>query len=340
MTADLADSTLPNPADSDVTEDSAPDRRTTKVAVVGAGAVGATMAYATLMRGAARTVALYDIDKAKVEAEALDLGHGIQFMPMAEVLGSDDISVCAGADVVMVTAGAKQKPGQTRIDLAEATINLIRKVLPPLVEAAPDATFVMVTNPVDIVTYAALKISGLPPERIFGSGTVLDSSRLRYLVAQHTGVAVQNVHAYIAGEHGDTEFPLWSSATIGGVPLLDWSGVDGQGTLDARARDRITRDVIESAYKIIAGKGATNYAVALAGSRIIEAILKDERRVLPVSKLLDGYHGISDVCLSVPTVVGRGGATRALEVPMNVDELTDLRRSAEALRAVARRFGL
>ena len=316
-----------------------PDRRTTKLAVVGAGAVGATVAYAALMRGAARTVALYDIDKAKVEAEAADLGHGIQFMPMAEVVGSDDIAVCADADVVVVTAGAKQKPGQTRLDLAEATIKLTRMILPPLVEQAPNAVFVMVTNPVDIVTYAALKISGLPRAQLFGSGTVLDSSRLRYLIAQHTGVAVQNVHAYMVGEHGDSEFPLWESAYIGGVPLPNWRGTRSSGPLTLEIRERIAQDVIESAYKIIAGKGATNYAVALATSRIIEAILKDERRVLPVSSLLDDYYGISDICLSVPTVVGRSGAGRELEVPMSPEELTHLRRSAEALKTVARRFG-
>ena len=316
-----------------------PDRRTTKLAVVGAGAVGATVAYAALMRGAARTVALYDIDKAKVEAEAADLGHGIQFMPMAEVVGSDDIAVCADADVVVVTAGAKQKPGQTRLDLAEATIKLTRMILPPLVEQAPNAVFVMVTNPVDIVTYAALKISGLPRAQLFGSGTVLDSSRLRYLIAQHTGVAVQNVHAYMVGEHGDSEFPLWESASIGGVPLPNWRGTRSSGPLTLEVRERIAQDVIESAYKIIAGKGATNYAVALATSRIIEAILKDERRVLPVSSLLDDYYGISDICLSVPTVVGRSGAGRELEVPMSPEELTHLRRSAEALKTVARRFG-
>ncbi len=315
-------------------------RRTTKLAVIGAGAVGSTMAYAALMRGAARSVVLYDINKAKVEAEALDLGHGIQFMPMAEVIGSDEIAACADADVVMVTAGAKQKPGQSRIDLAEATISLMRTILPPLVDVAPNAIYVMVTNPVDIVTYAALRYSGLPPTQLFGSGTVLDSSRLRYLIAQHTGVAVQNVHAYIAGEHGDSELPLWSSATIGGVPVLDWNGIDGHVPLTGEVRDSIAREVVESAYRIIAGKGATNYAVALAGSRIIEAVLKDERRILPVSSLLENYYGISDVCLSVPSVVGRGGVGERLEVPMSADELAGLRRSAESLRAVAHRFGL
>lgn len=315
-------------------------RRTTKLAIVGAGAVGATMAYAALMRGAARTVALYDINAAKVEAEALDLAHGIQFTPMGEIVGSDDINVCADADVVVITAGAKQKPGQSRIDLAEATISLVKKMLPSLVEVAPNAVYVMVTNPVDIVTYAALKFSGLPENQLFGSGTVLDSSRLRYLVARHTGVAVQNVHAYIVGEHGDTEFPLWSAATIGGVPLLDWPGIGGRAALSREVRDEITKEVISSAYKIIAGKGATNYAIGLAGSRIIEAIIGDEHRVLPVSSLLTDYHGVSDVALSVPSVLGRDGVLEKLELPMSNDELLDLRRSADALRAVARRFGL
>ena len=330
----------------DYAEDIAPAlsrtaRRTTKVAVVGAGAVGATLAYAALMRGVARTVALYDINKAKVEAEALDIGHGIQFMPMGEVIGSDDIAVCEGADVVVVTAGARQRPGQTRLDLAEATISLMRSIMPALVATAPDAIFIMVTNPVDIVTYAALKHSGLPANRLFGSGTVLDSSRLRYLVAQHCGVAVHNVHAYIAGEHGDTEIPLWSSASIGSIPLLDWPGLgDGRGRLDGAVREQIAHEVVNSAYRIIAGKGATNYAAALAGSRIIEAVLGDENSVLPVSSLLTDYHGISNVCLSVPAVLGRDGVVDQLEVPMSPDELAGLRRSAEALAAVAKRFGL
>ncbi|MBO9568411.1 MAG: L-lactate dehydrogenase [Cellulomonas iranensis] len=313
-------------------------RRTSKLGIVGAGAVGSTMAYAALMRGAARTVALLDVNKAKVEAEVLDLSHGIQFMSMAEVMGSDDVSVMADCDVVMFTAGAKQKPGQSRLDLAEATISLVQKVLPGIVEVAPNAVYVMVTNPVDVVTYAALKISGLPPSQLFGSGTVLDSSRLRYLIARHTGVAVQNVHAYVAGEHGDTELPLWSSATIGSVPILEWASGDG-GPLTREVRDAIAREVVDSAYRIIEGKGATNYAIALAGSRIIEAVLKDERRILPVSSLLDGYLGMSDVCLSVPSIVGSSGVRERLEVPMSSDELMGMRRSAEAVRSVARRFG-
>jgi L-lactate dehydrogenase len=319
---------------------SASRRHTTKVGIVGAGAVGATIAYATLMRGSAQTVALFDVNAAKVKAEALDLSHGIQFVPMAHVLGSDDIGVLADSDVIVFTAGAKQKPGQSRMDLAETTIGLVRDIFPQLVAVAPDAVHVLVTNPVDVITYAALKASGLPPSRVFGSGTVLDSSRLRFLLAEQTGVAVQNVHAYVAGEHGDSELPLWSSASIGAVPLLDWPGIDGAGGLGSDVRERIARDVVESAYRVIEGKGATNYAIGLAASRIIEAVVYDERRILPVSSLLDDYYGISDVCLSVPSLVHAEGVGRRIEVPMTDEELDGLRRSAEAVRATARRFDL
>ncbi len=318
---------------------SAGPHKTSKVSIVGAGAVGSTMAYAALMRGSARTVALYDINASKVNAEVLDLSHGIQFMPMANVLGSDDVEVCRDSDVIMVTAGAKQKPGQSRIDLAEATINLVKKILPQLLEVAPNATYVMVTNPVDVVTYAALKITGLPRHQLFGSGTVLDSSRLRYVLARELGVAVQNVHAYMAGEHGDSEIPLWSSATIGGVPLLDWPGINGRGPLTEAQRESIANEVITSAYSIIEGKGATNYAVALAGSRIIEALLKDENRVLPVSTLVDNYFSITDVCLSIPTVVGGRGAAEQLRVPLSNAEYDGLKSSAQKLKEVARQFG-
>ena len=219
---------------------------TTKVAVVGAGSVGATCAYACLIRGIGRTIALYDTNADKTRAEVLDLNHGLQFVPQATVVGSDDIEVCRGADLVVITAGAKQKPGQTRLELAEANVALSRAIVPKLLEVAPDAILLLVTNPVDVITYAALKLSGLPPQRVFGSGTVLDSSRLRLLVADHCGVAVQNVHAYIAGEHGDSEIPLWSSASIGSVPLLAWD-VPGRPALDAAAREEIHRKVIGAA---------------------------------------------------------------------------------------------
>lgn len=315
--------------------------RRSKVAVVGAGAVGSTLAYACTLRGSAREVALFDQDDAKVRAQALDIAHGIAFTPMGTVRGSSEVEVCAGADIVVVTAGAKQKPGQSRLDLAGATIDIMRDLLPRLVAVAPHATYIMVANPVDVVTYAGLRISGIPAHRFFGSGTVLDTSRLRYLVARECGVAVQNVHAYIVGEHGDSEIPLWHSAMIGAVPLLEWASRSGSDhVLDAAAREAIARDVVSSAYQIIAGKGATNFAVGVAVARIIEAVLRDEHRVLSVSTELHDYLGIGDVCLSVPCVVGWRGVGRQLVPEVSADELEGLRASAEQVRAVARRFGL
>jgi len=310
-----------------------------KIAVVGAGSVGATLAYACLIGGVARTIALYDVDAAKARAEVLDLNHGLQFVPMATVVGGDDIEVCRDADLVVVTAGAKQRPGQTRLELAATNVALCRELVPRLLEVAPDAILLLVTNPVDVVTYAALKFSGLPARRVFGSGTVLDSSRLRLLVAQHCGVAVQNVHAYIAGEHGDSEIPLWSSATIGSIPLLHWE-VEGRPPLDQAARADIVRRVVGAAEEIIRGKGATNYAVGLAGTRIVEAVLRDQHQVLPVSSLLDGVDGIADVCLSVPSVVDRGGVETVLPVPLSGEEAQGMRRSADTVRGVIRSLGL
>ena len=311
-------------------------QRASKVAIVGAGSVGATIAYALLIRGVAKTVALYDLDADKTRAEVLDLNQGIQFVPMATVVGSDDIAVTAGADVVVITAGAKQKPGQTRLDLAGTNVAMCRALVPRLVELSPDALLLLVTNPVDVLTYAATKVSGLPTSRVIGSGTVLDSSRLRVLLAQHTGVAVQSIHAYIVGEHGDSELPLWSGTSIGPIPVSEWS----DPKLDEQTRGSIAEQVVRSAETIIRGKGATNYAIGLSTTRIVEAVLHDEGRVLPVSSLLDGPYGITDVCLSLPTVVDRSGIRAVLTPPMTADETAALRRSADAVRGVARSLGL
>ncbi|MHA7862214.1 L-lactate dehydrogenase [Tessaracoccus sp. Y36] len=312
--------------------------RGTKLSVVGAGAVGTSLAYAALIKGAATHVALHDLSATKVKAEALDLAHGSQFLPPhVTVEGSDDVAVTAKSDVVVVAAGAKQQPGETRMDLAAKTVGMMKSLIPPLVEQSPDAVFIMVTNPVDVTTQAALKISGLPRNQLMGSGTVLDSSRLRWLIAAECAVSVTNVHAYIAGEHGDTETPLWSTATIGGVPLKQWEEQTGQ--LSREVRERIAEQVVGAAYEVIEGKGATNYAIGLAGTRIIQAVLRDEHRVLPVSSYLENWQGISDVCMSVPHVVDGKGVGRALELPLTDGELRRLRDSADHIREAARRLG-
>ena len=309
-----------------------------KIGIIGAGSVGATIAYAALIRGVAREISLFDIARTKVEAEVLDLNHGLLFAPQAKVEGSDDLEILRSSDVVVMTAGAKQKPGQTRMDLAEANAQISAKILPEVVRVAPNAILLMVTNPVDVVTELALKVTNLPWQRVIGSGTVLDSSRFRYLVAKHCDVAVQNVHAYIAGEHGDSEIPLWASATIGSIPLSQWN-VEDHGRLTAAAKDAIVQNVKQAAYQVIQGKGATNYAVGLAVCNILEAILFDERRVLPVSGQLRGFRQMEDVCLSLPRIVGRAGIEAPLPIPMTVDEETGLRESADRIRAVVRALG-
>jgi L-lactate dehydrogenase len=312
--------------------------RPAKVGIIGAGSVGATIAYAAMIRGLARQISLFDIARTKVNAEVLDLNHGMLFVPQGIVEGSDDIEVLRGADVVVMTAGAKQKPGETRMDLAQANTNICAALLPKVMQVAPDALLLLVTNPVDVITQVAISLTGLPWQRVFGSGTVLDSSRFRFLVARHCGVAVQNVHAYIAGEHGDSEFALWSSATIGSIPLSQWA-VAGHGRLTATDKEAIVHNVKDAAYQVIQGKGATNYAIGLAVANILEALVHDERRVLPLSGLLQGFRGLEDVCLSLPRIVGRKGIEAPLPIPMTVDEEAALVDSADRIRAVVRGLG-
>ncbi|MDQ0648456.1 L-lactate dehydrogenase [Microbacterium natoriense] len=303
-----------------------------KLTVVGAGSVGSSVAYAALIRGSARHVALYDIATEKVDAEVLDLAHGTQFTGSSDITGGSDLSVVRGSHVVVITAGAKQKPGQTRMELADVNARIIRTMLPQLLEAAPNAVFVIVTNPCDVLTVIAQEATGLPPERIFSSGTVLDTSRLRWQLAQRAGVSTSSVHAYIVGEHGDTEFPLWSHASIGTVPILDWSTPQHPPfTLDELGS--IAVDVRDAAYKVIQGKGATNYAIGLSSARIVEAILRDEHAVMPVSTVLHDFHGIHGIALSVPSIVSAAGAVPVRNTPFSDAELALLRRSADALEA-------
>jgi L-lactate dehydrogenase len=309
-----------------------------KIGIIGAGSVGATIAYAAMIRGVARHISLFDIAKSKVDAEVLDLNHGLLFAPQATVDGADDVEVLRDCDVVVMTAGAKQKPGETRMDLAAANAALCQKILPEVVRVAPNCMLLLVTNPVDVITDLAIKITGFEWNRVIGSGTVLDSSRFRYLLARHCQVAVQNVHAYIAGEHGDSEFPLWSSATIGSIPLNQWS-VTGHGTLTPADKEEIVRNVKSAAYQVIQGKGATNYAVGLAVTNILESILYDERRVLAVSGQLRGFRGMQDVCLSLPRIVSCRGIEAPLPIPMTADEESGLQASAERIRSVVRELG-
>ncbi|KWX67759.1 L-lactate dehydrogenase [Mycobacterium sp. NAZ190054] len=316
-----------------------PVERNTKVAIVGMGSVGTAIAYACLIRGSAGSLALYDVNAAKVRAEVLDLNHGSQFVPHCRVTGSDDIAVTANSAVVIVTAGAKQKPGQSRLDLASVNVAMARTLTPQLLAHSPDAVVVFVTNPVDVVTLAAARAVDAAPGHVFGSGTLLDSSRFRYLIAEQAGLAVGNVHGFIVGEHGDSEISLWSSVSIGGVPAAKFRR-DGVLVFDEENRRRISAEVVGAAHQIIAGKGATNLAIGLSSARIIEAVLGDQHRVLPVSTVQQGAHGISGVALSLPTVVTAHGAGQVLEVALSDAERSGLQASARTLREAQQSLGL
>lgn len=313
--------------------------QTSKVSVIGAGAVGASMAYAMLIRQSAREVVLYDVNEAKVTAEILDLAHGTQFTGSSAISGGSDISITTNSDVIVITAGAKQNPGQTRLELAGVNFSILKGLLPGLLKHSPDAIVVLVTNPCDVLATAAMRLTGLPANRIFSSGTVLDSSRLRWLLGERLGISTGNIHANIVGEHGDSEFALWSQATIGNVPLLEWKLNDGSA-LSRTELDEIAHSVKTAAYKVIEGKGATNFAIGLSGARIVEAILNDENVILPVSSVLSDYRDVSGIAMSVPTLVNRTGAARTIEVDMTPDEQLLFELSAGAIKNSLASLGL
>ena len=313
--------------------------RSSKVSVIGAGAVGASMAYAMLIRESAREIVLYDVNESKVTAEVLDLAHGTQFTGSSSISGGADISATANSDVVVITAGAKQNPGQTRLELAGVNFSILKSLLPDLLKHSPEAIFVLVTNPCDVLATAAQKLTGLPANRIFSSGTVLDSSRLRWLLAEKFDVSTSNIHANIIGEHGDSEFALWSQATVGNTPLLEWQLADGS-TLSRETLDEVAYSVKTAAYKVIEGKGATNFAIGLSGARIVEAVLNDEHAILPISSVLTDYHGISGIAMSVPTLVTRQGASRTIDITMEPHEQALFEASASAIRASLESLGL
>ena len=304
-----------------------------KAVIVGAGQVGATTAYTLLISGLFSDLVLIDLNRDKALGEAMDIAHGMPLCPPADVR-MGDYPDCEGAEIVIITAGLSQKPGETRRDLTGKNIGVFRSIVPQIVKYAQDAILLVVTNPVDILTRETLRISGFPPERVIGSGTVLDTSRLKYLLGSHTGVDPRNIHAFILGEHGDSEFAAWSVTHIAGMDLNEYCAGCGNcaGSLDRETASRIEDEVRRAAYTIIGLKGATYYAVALAVRRIVEAILRDEHSILTVSSLLTGQYGISDVCLSLPTIVGSKGIVSILPIPLNERELQSIRACAEAVR--------
>ncbi|MFB3813306.1 MAG: L-lactate dehydrogenase [Terriglobales bacterium] len=301
-----------------------------RVAIVGTGAVGSTFAYALLLSGLAPEIVLIDINRARAEGESMDLNHALPFAHPTRIWAGD-YPDCAGAAVTVIAAGVAQKPGETRLDLVKRNAEVFRSIIPQIAKHNPDGVLLIATNPVDVLTYVSWKFSGLPEQHVIGSGTILDTARFRYLLGQHFGVDPRSVHAYIIGEHGDSEVPVWSLANIAGMRLPVYAAAAGIAR-DEAAMDEVFRCTRDAAYEIIRRKGATYYAVATGLMRIVEAILRDQRTVLSVSSVIHDYLGIDDVCLSLPTVVHRDGIERVLRLALAPGEADALRRSAAVLR--------
>jgi len=302
-----------------------------KVVIVGAGAVGSTFAYALAQSGLADEIVLIDLNRNLVEGQVLDLAHGLlYFQPVQIRVGEKDDY--ADANVIVITAGAKQKPGESRLGLLQKNTAIIEKIIDDIIDQDSQRVIVMVSNPVDIMTYVALKHSGWRNSRVIGSGTVLDSARFRYLLSQHCEVDVHNVHAYVLGEHGDSEFAAWSMTNIAGVPIEDYCPKCGKCNNWLQERMEIEEAVRNSAYHIIDYKGATYYAIGLALVWIVGSILRNQRSILTVSALLDGEYGLKDVCLSVPCVVSQEGVEHIVEAVLPNEELKALSESALVLR--------
>ena len=303
-----------------------------KCAIIGCGFVGSATAFSLVESGLFSEMVLLDVNMDKAEGEAMDLSHGLPFAyPMRIYAGSyEDIGDCG---LIVLTAGANQKPGETRLQLVQKNVAILKNIIPKIQEQDFQGILLVVSNPVDILTYAAWKLSGFPAKRVIGSGTVLDTARLKYLLGEHLGVDSRSVHAFIIGEHGDSELAVWSSANISGVDLGDFCELIGEPAYreDLRALYESVRD---SAYEIIEKKGATYYGIAMAVRRIAQCIVRNEHSVLPISTFAEGHYGLSDICMSLPAIVDREGVEQVLDIHLNREELKNLGLSAQALRKV------
>jgi L-lactate dehydrogenase len=295
-----------------------------KVVIIGAGFVGSTAAYSLTMSGLCSELVLVDVFKEKAMGEAMDLSHGLCFMGQMSITAGDYSDV-KDADIIIITAGAARKPGETRLDLAKKNVGIIKDMVPKIMEHYNGGIILVVANPVDVLTYMVQKLSGLPVGKVIGSGTVLDSARFRYQIGTHTGVDVKNIHGYIVGEHGDSAVPAWSVTHIAGKSLQDDESIN---------KEQIFQEVKEAGANIIKYKGATFYGIGTSITRICEAILKDQNSVLCVGSVLNGQYGIEDVALSVPSVVNKEGLVRIFDVKFSDTDLAGLQRSAAKIKEV------
>lgn len=309
-----------------------------KCAIIGCGFVGASCAFSLVESGLFSELVLIDANRKKAEGEAMDLSHGMPFArPMEIYAGTyDDIADCG---LIILTAGANQKPEETRLDLVHKNVAILKSIIPEIRKRECEGILLVVSNPVDILTYAALKLSGFPANRVFGSGTVLDTARLKYLLGQHLDVDSRSVHAFIIGEHGDSELAVWSSANVSGIDLDHFCELCGHCEHQENM-ERLYEDVRNSAYQIIERKGATYYGIAMAVRRIAECILRNEHSILPVSTLIEGHYGLHGLCMGVPCVVGGSGVERVLDIRLSEEEQQKLLASAEALEQVLDKLDL
>ncbi len=305
-------------------------RKKIKISIIGAGFVGATSAYALMMRGIASEIVIVDVNKDKAVGEALDLSHGVSFVNPVDIYSGDYTDI-KDSDIIIITAGAAQKPGETRLDLVNKNFNIFKTIIPEIIKHSPNSILLVVSNPVDILTYITYKLSGFPKERVIGSGTVLDTSRFKYLLSEHFDIDARNIHTYIMGEHGDSEIATWSLTSVAGMSVNEYcSKICGK--CKGLSKYKILEDVRKAAYEVIERKGATYFAIALAITRIVEAILRDENSILTVSSLLEGQYGIDDIYLGTPSIIGASGIKKILEVPLNNEELQQLMSSANTLK--------
>ena len=303
-----------------------------KAAIVGTGFVGSSAAYALMLKGIFSEIVLIDNNAARAEGEAMDISHGLPYAsPMNIHAGTYE--ECADAFIIVITAGAAQKPGETRLDLIKKNSAIMRSIVGQIKETAFEGILLIVANPVDILTHVALKESGYPASRVFGSGTVLDTARFKYELSRHLQVDARNVHGVIIGEHGDSELPVWSITNVAGIPINDFCAIRGH-TNHEEGMKKIYESVRDSAYAIIERKGATYYGIATAIARICEVIVKDQHTMLPVSVELDGTYGLSGLALSIPSIVGRHGVEKVLELTLNFEEKQKLLASAKTLKSI------
>lgn len=311
---------------------------TRKAAMIGCGFVGSASAFALMQSGLFSELVLIDANHDKAEGEAMDIAHGLPFAGQIKIYAGDYDDIVDAA-VIIVTAGAAQKPGETRLDLVNKNVNIFKSIIPEIAKRNYKGILLIVANPVDILTYTAVKLSGLPENRVIGSGTVLDTARLKYALGEHLEVDSRSVHSFIIGEHGDSEIVAWSSTNVSGIPVNDFCELRGHFNHE-EAMHRIADDVKNSAYDIIEKKGATYYGIAMSVKRICECIMRDEKSILPISSMMHGEYGISDICLSMPTVVGREGVETRVPIQLNEQEESALSASAEQLSKVAAQLDL